>query len=195
MEQKSIYFDLNKTRPLERFRVPPGSVKRKIFGIGLSRTGTTSLTQALYMLGYKTVHCPLDAKLFDQHDAFTDTSVAVQFDALDHRYPGSKFIYTVRDEDSWLRSCRRFFTAPSRDPQLRVIRQALYRCDQFDATLFADAYKRHDLLVNEYFANRPGDLLTINICEVASSPWEAICAFLETDVPSSPFPWQNRTSK
>ena len=54
----------------------------KIFGIGLSKTGTTSLAHALELLGYKTRDYPglvhyapgdltsIDASLLDAHDAY-----------------------------------------------------------------------------------------------------------------------------
>ena len=88
----------------------------KVFGIGLSKTGTLSLTKALRILGYKTAHFPMgilalsgsgfsvDATRFDQYDALTDIPVAWAYKKLDRIYAGSKFILTTRDMDSWLRS-------------------------------------------------------------------------------------------
>jgi len=57
----------------------------KIFGIGLSKTGTTSLAEALTILGYPTKDNPglsryvkddlssIDARVLDEHVALTDT--------------------------------------------------------------------------------------------------------------------------
>jgi peroxiredoxin len=61
----------------------------KIFGIGLSRTGTTSLTEALTLLGYRTLHFPWDevtrAELYQFlacHPASAQLSVLQVADAI-----------------------------------------------------------------------------------------------------------------
>jgi hypothetical protein len=90
----------------------------KIFGIGLNRTGTTSLAKALSMLGYKakhwndTIHMidyidghwKIDYGQFDKFDAFVDTPVTRIYKELDKHYLGSKFILTTREMNSWLLS-------------------------------------------------------------------------------------------
>ena len=80
--------------------------KSKIFGIGLSKTGTTSLARALEILGYKTRDylgvtryssgdlSSIDLDEIETNDAFTDTPVPSFYRELDSRYPGSKFILT-----------------------------------------------------------------------------------------------------
>src|SRR5262249_42082869 len=76
-----------------------------VWGIGLTRTGTSSLNRALSLLGYSSVHWPTTRQLLDDHlQAATDESVAAIFKVLDFKYPGSKFILTMRDEDDWVRS-------------------------------------------------------------------------------------------
>jgi len=94
----------------------------KIFGIGLSKTGTSSLAQALAILGFRTKDYPgvaqyipgdlstLDPAMLDGHDALTDTPIPSLYPALDARYPGAKFILTVRSMDGWLKSCKKQFT-------------------------------------------------------------------------------------
>jgi Sulfotransferase domain len=100
----------------------------KIFGIGLSRTGTSSLNDALVQLGYSSVHFPSDSvtraeiarqlernerslrlSLLDEVVALTDTPVCCVYQALDAAYQASRFILTVRDEDDWLRSCEAYW--------------------------------------------------------------------------------------
>jgi len=81
----------------------------KVFGIGLSRTGTKSLTEALNMLGINVVHYPNDEttlqeliagnyefSLLNSWDGITDITVAPYYAQLDKIYPDSKFILTVR---------------------------------------------------------------------------------------------------
>ena len=81
-----------------------------IFGIGLSRTGTTSLHHAFEILGIRSAPTSV-ALLFDPDDevlglyeAFTDNPIPFLYQRLDARFPGSKFILTTRDLDDWLRS-------------------------------------------------------------------------------------------
>jgi hypothetical protein len=82
-----------------------GSPVQRVWGIGLTRTGTSSLNRALLLLGIKAVHWPTTRDLlYSDLDAATDESVSVVYKYLDCRCPGSKFILTERDEDDWLRS-------------------------------------------------------------------------------------------
>ena len=62
----------------------------KVFGIGLSRTGTTSLDVAMWHLGLTSLHNPHpersvagDFAFMDEHDAASDISIAHAFVALD----------------------------------------------------------------------------------------------------------------
>lgn len=102
-----------------------------MFGIGLSRTGTTSLTEALRMLGLRAEHFPVDPVTIEEVTAYlgsdrrgplalsclgpgglqaiTDSPVCVSLDGLDQGYPGARFVLTVRDRPAWLDSCRRYW--------------------------------------------------------------------------------------
>ncbi len=168
--------------------------KAKTFGIGLSRTGTTSLTLALEALGLSAVHFPTTMKQIKEHDAATDTPVAASFQFLDSRFPGSKFIYTVRDLPEWLESYRRFrgrrgnlFAAI---PFIVKLQRHLYGGIDFDPERFRHAYARHDAQVRGHFAERLGDLLVVDICG-GDTRWEPLCEFLGADVPDIPFPSTN----
>jgi len=169
--------------------------KAKTFGIGLSRTGTTSLTLALEALGLSAVHFPTTMEQIEEHDAATDTSVAASFQFLDSRFPGSKFIYTVRDLPEWLESCRRFWGKRQENlfaanPFIINLQRHLYGGMEFDRERFRHAYARHDAQVRGHFAGRPGDLLVIDICG-GDTRWQPLCEFLGADVPDIPFPVTN----
>ena len=96
----------------------------KVFGIGLSKTGTTSLYAALDRLGFRSgTYRHLRALGLDawfrgdfsgdplgDYDALSDLPVGAFYRQLDRRYPGSKFILTHRDRESWLASCRSYST-------------------------------------------------------------------------------------
>lgn len=170
----------------------------KIFGIGLSKTGTSSLHNALKLLGYTSVHYPLTWAAFDNHDAASDTPVVCRFKELDERYLGSKFILTIRDMRGWLQSCAyhyRHQVKLERLPvELKVIfmwhRQQVFRTVSYDPVLFEETYLRHLEHVQQYFLSRPQDLLVLNIC--AGEGWEKLCPFLGHPVLEVPFPHSNR---
>jgi len=174
----------------------------KVFGIGLSKTGTTSLYAALDRLGFRAgTYRDLRALCLDawfrgdfsedpirDYDALTDLPIGAFYRELDRRYPGSKFILTHRDRASWLESCRSYFGArPNRDdPFYRNTQIAAYGVVSFDEERFAAAYDAHLEGVTAYFAERPEDLLTLNL--FAGDGWEPLCRFLGRPRPTIPFP-------
>jgi hypothetical protein len=194
------------------------SPRSRIFGIGLSRTGTTSLDAALETLSYRTIHFPADPvtqaemmafltdggpslrlSVLDWRDAMTDTPAAATFEGLDVAYPGSRFILTVRDKESWLESCAAYW--PSRaEPYLAEHQDSegeyisavflkLFGSVGFNRDAFARGYDDYHDRVRSYFARRPSDLLTIDVS--AGDGWGPLCAFLGRPVPGRPFPRTN----
>ena len=178
----------------------------KIFGIGLSKTGTTSLAGALSMLGYKTRdyigvtrYVPHDLSTIskeelDAYDAFTDTPIPSFYRELDAAFPGSKFILTVRDTEGWLKSCKKQFTvrhAEIQNDATRRLTHDLYGCTVFDEEKFATGYAKFVEGVKDYFKNRPQDLLVLDLC--GGEGWQELCGFLGKPVLNAPFPVSNVT--
>jgi hypothetical protein len=170
-----------------------------IFGIGLSKTGTTSLFAALDRLGFRSAtyrhlrglglvewfEGKFERDYLAGYDAATDLPLAVFYPQLDERYPGSRFILTVRDRDSWLESARRHFSSQPATSFGRDVRLATYGITGFDARRFEHVYETHARNVAWYFSGRPEALLTLDI--VAGEGWEPLCRFLGCDVPDEPF--------
>lgn len=199
---------------------PASPRKPKVFGIGLSRTGTTSLTDALHLLGYSAVHFPQDAvtraevyrslacrpasvslSVLQEADALTDIPVCCLYQALDRGYPGSKFILTVREKHAWLRSCETFWrrhveSAARVVPDgpiiqyMRAMDTHLYGTFAYEAEGFSRAYDRYCAEVLEYFKDRPEDLLILDI--TTGQGWNELAPFLGLAIPQLPFPWENR---
>ena len=178
----------------------------KIFGIGLSKTGTTSLASALEMLGYRTRDYPgltryesgnlasIEAQVLEEHDALTDTPIPSFYRELDRRYPGAKFILTVRDMDGWLLSCKKQFTAKQAEKQNDAHNRLfmdLYGTTVFDDALFRRGYQRFAGGVLDYFHERPRDLLVLDVA--AGQGWKELCGFLGKPLPGLPFPKSNVT--
>lgn len=162
----------------------------KIFGIGLTRTGTTSLTQALKMLGYSSIHCPHSYAQIHYHDASTDTPVAARFPILDHKYPNSKFILTTRNKDTWIDSAASL-TRNKHDLLWKLEgRLTLWKSLIFDREKFLTGYDVHHKFVMDYFHDRPEDLLILPIEQ--ENKWDVLCSFLNKDIPQYEYPHLNR---
>ena len=171
-----------------------------ILGIGLSPTGTTSLFAALDILGYRSATyrhfrgLGLDAWLegdfsvdyLADYDAATDLPLATYYPQLDTLYPGSLFILTVRDVESWLDSARRHFTQDPGSAFGRDVRLAAYGITGFDESRFQYVYETHLENVNTYFRERTETLLTLDI--VGGEGWNKLCAFLGRPIPDVAFP-------
>jgi hypothetical protein len=191
----------------------------KIFGIGLSRTGSTSLTEALTVLGYEARHFPVDMVTQKEYRAFfeqprerleltvlksavalTDNPVSVVYPALDAAYPGSRFILTTRAKDDWLRSCERWWTNAIdpwvindwegiSGPFMTLVTTVVYGTPRFDRDRFAATYDAHLSQVADYFRGREDDLLVMDIC--AGDGWRKLAPFLGDRIPRGPFPHRN----
>jgi hypothetical protein len=164
------------------------------WGIGLGRTGTNSLCEALRILGYTFVgHNPRFEELRSLEGG-ADNGVTLHYKYLDYKFPLSKFVLTLRKLTDWLPSMEHVTTANpvrSRDEDLMIYRRmTIYETVTFDAGKFTAAYHRHHVDVRRYFVDRPHDLLEMNIIE--GDGWEKLCPFLELPVPAVPFPHLNR---
>jgi hypothetical protein len=176
----------------------------KVLGIGLGRTGTTSLARALQVLGYRTKHCP-DFYLGDDgqliispeqvrgYEALTDEPTILVYEDVDRDYPGSKFILTTRELESWLTSIQNNGDAlrehREQFPAIPVLFESLYGTPTFDREKFVASHHRHVAAVRDYFGERPDDLLEMDIS--AGDGWEKLCPFLDKQVPDRPFPKRN----
>ena len=182
-----------------------------VFGIGLSKTGTSSLDRALNMLGIPSIHYPHDAATFRQlakgdyrlsvlerYQGVTDIPVAPFYPQLDAVFPGTKFILTVRDEGRWLDSianhCQFMQEWAARDDQFRrfndFIVARVYGRHDFDRERFLHVYREHEAAVRRYFADRPNDLLVLDVC--CGNGWDLLCQFLGVSAPARAFPHANR---
>lgn len=203
--------------------------RTKIFCIGRNKTGTTSLAEALRSLGIVVGNQAWAERLaqdwgtrdFRRLFLYCQTAQAFQdmpfswpftFQALDQRFPRSKFILTVRNSaDEWYGSLTRFLAAMfghGRAPTLEDLRTADYirpgaayaynrmlydtpADDPYNKAVLTASYETHNRAVIEYFRHRPGDLLVLNVSEPEAYP--KLCAFLGRPAVSGAFPWKNKT--
>jgi hypothetical protein len=196
-----VYRNFNFGEPIELAPIPT-----RIFGVGLHKTATTSLHEALLILGYNSAHWKTahwakaiwsevatfgKSSTLEQSYALSDLPISVMYQELDQAYPGSKFILTIRDEDAWLGSVRKHWDAninPFRktwdnDPFSHYIHKQIYGRRDFDPETFLARYRQHNAGVIEYFKNRPNDLLVFS-----SNNWKPLCGFLGNPIPEVPYP-------
>ena len=88
----------------------------KVFVVGLSKTGATSLTVALSQLGYISHHWsnPLTYRMLRAHDAdlydiLSDIRVVDLLSELPERYPQARFILSTRRCTNWVEVMRRHY--------------------------------------------------------------------------------------
>lgn len=168
----------------------------KVFGVGLSKTGTVSLTAALKRLGYRAKHYPplfQVIELSKEFDALTDTPVIVFMEALDRLWPDARFVLTVREEESWIDSLRRHY---AKKPVERIMkwklwnRRCVYGMNGFTEAHFRQVRAAHEARVKALFEGRRDKLLTLDVC--GGEGYGTLCPFLGQRVLDEPFPHKNR---
>jgi hypothetical protein len=179
--------------------LPNPDKNTKIFCIGLSRTGTKSLTVALYILGYNVIHYPSDKQslkdlidgnynfsVLKDYDGISDITVSPYYAQLYKQFPNSKFILTVRNKQDWLRSFEKHWSdrPPFNDPNQnktymkvrRLLRASVYGTYKFNRERMAYVYDLHKKNVKDFFRNKPRSLLVLNIFQ--KKAWKKLCKFL-----------------
>jgi hypothetical protein len=191
-----------------------------IFGIGLNKTGTTTLGHACEQLGFKhlgwvkagspdSLRVPFDSrdlmKAWDRGDTKYLVDVARDFDIvedwpwplvwreMDEAFPDARFVLTRRSSvDLWLKSQRRHVDA-SWGGGYRM-RAKIYGTVRPEDGLegYKGIYEGHLAQVRDYF-NGSGRLL--EVCWDEGDGWPELGGFLGVPVPDVPFPHSNRTGE
>jgi hypothetical protein len=181
----------------------------KIFGIGLPKSGTTSLHRAAQILGLRSIHFPDDGvtlaqvrrgdyrlEVMARCDIISDVPIPAIFPQIDHAFRGAKFILTRRPLGPWLASHEkaRFNQDRPKPGSLRDFYLALlYGVTDFNAERFTWVYENHHAKVRRYFAGeRAGDLLTIDV--TAGEGWARLCALSRPAGAGPALPHENRAA-
>ncbi len=176
----------------------------KIFGIGLPKTGTSSLGRCFEILGLSKAPYNLELinnvaggerqgldEMVAKYDSFEDWPWPVLYQELDQAYPEARFILTLReDEHVWLRSLQKH-TARNTQANSKWLREKFF--GHQDPWQGGDHYKafyrKHEEEVKCYFSGRPEKLLIVNW--ESGDGWAELCAFLGYPVPDIDFPHIN----
>lgn len=174
----------------------------EIFGIGLSKTGTTSLYAALGILGFRSgtyrhmkalgledwFKGDFSTDYLGDYDAVTDLPIGSFYPQLFHRYPGSKFVLTVREKNAWMKSCQPWHgQLPDADDEFaRSTRLATYGSEAYNAVRFEFVYQAHMTNVKWFFRKNLNSILVLDV--IGGQGWEALCPFLGLNEPEVEFP-------
>jgi Sulfotransferase domain len=177
-------------------RTTGGRLRAKVFCIGFHKTGTSSLRDALGLLGYRVtgpngtrdpdIATNLESmvdELAETFDAFQDNPWPLVYRRMDARYPGSKFILTVRDEASWIESNAAHFA--DTDTPMRTLIYGVGH-PRGNEEIYVERMRRHNAEVREYFRDRPDDLLVMDVA--TNADWPTLSGFLGLPIPPVPFP-------
>ena len=168
----------------------------KVFCVGYRRTGTSSFSEAMKILGYK--HCTWDPVVWDWYkrgkfrtilrhakyfDSFDDLpwSIIDFVKIIDKTFPNSKFVLLERDPDEWIISFEKFKI-------------------KLGGSCFNEEYKKlriemfieRNNLIKTCFCNRPRDFLEINVA--GDDSFERLCHFLGLEAIQAEFPHLNKSS-
>lgn len=176
---------------------------RKVFCIGYHKTGTSTLSKALRILGYSVTGpngnrdpdiqnnlYSLVYALSYQYDAFQDNPWPLVYREMDRLHPGCKFILSVRDTNEWIESQVRYFGCKT-----TPMREMIYGrgCPAGNEELYIETYEQHNKNVKDYFKNRPNDLLVIDVTK--NDAWDELCNFLDEPKPNTTFPHANSAKR
>jgi len=115
----------NPLRWISGLRATGSDTTQKVFAIGSNKTGTTSLKEALRLMGLHVApQYPAEllaerawrgdlrplARFIRRYDAFKDVPFSNRdvYARVDSLFPGSKFILTIREPESWFNSISRY---------------------------------------------------------------------------------------
>ena len=186
----------------------------KIFGIGLNKTGTSSLGRFFEKCGYKMhedyscikINMALDLQnninmdkstllldIADNYDVFEDWPWPLIYKQCLERYPDSKFVLTIRaDAEEWFRSlyyhCKKL--GPTR--QIKSV-YGHYTPNHETKKDFIEYYKRHNAKAVEFFKDKPGKLLILSTKTDDSKKSAILAKFCDSDKLSNiPYPNANK---
>ncbi len=178
--------------------------KEKVFVIGFQKTGTTSLENALKLLGYKVdggdknlmkfettfeLKAYIKSKL-ENFDAVQDMPWPLFYKELYELYPTAKFILTYREPKSWIKSVVKYF-ASMKIP----LHQKIYEvpCAEGYEDKYLEVYETFNQSVLEYFNNKDNFLYM----ELGKNyDYKTLCTFLNIeDIPEGNFPKSRSNSQ
>ena len=99
-------------------------------------------------------------------DFFHDVPYSFNYKLINEQYPGTKFIFTIRDENDWFNSLFNYQSIPNVvNKNLMNIVYGQYIINLKHKEEVINLYRKYNNDVIEYFKDKPDKLLVINVCE------------------------------
>jgi hypothetical protein len=181
----------------------------KVIGIGLNKTGTTTLAECLRIVGYKkhvSVRRDLLAeyrrgrldnvfKVIEDNESFTDWPFPLMYREIFSRFGDrARYILTKRVSAlKWLESLKRHSLRTLPDKHSRLLAYG-YNYPHGVEEYHLDFYERHCFEVVNFFARHNSEHLLLEVSWDAGDEWARLCEFLGKPVPEEPFPHENKNS-
>jgi hypothetical protein len=177
----------------------------KFFGIGLQKTGTTTLGDYFAACGIRRYYggdifltqCALRSnygplqKRIKEYDGFEDAPWFMVYEWLATSLPDAKFILTTRSSpDKWLESCKKH--CENYGPTYPFKQAFGYASPIGHETEFLKAYIAHIERVRQFFEPQPDRYLEVCIEDLAAH--DNIVHFLGGESDGIPRIWSNRGS-
>ncbi|PMD31541.1 hypothetical protein L207DRAFT_442099 [Hyaloscypha variabilis F] len=189
------------------------AVPMEVLCLGMGRTGTQSLADALPILGIKPIYHMRDVRKNEHNAAWQallerklagDKITTEDFDAilgnfagttdwpaltyaeeLMDAYPNAALILTVRSEDAWLTSMNStLFTMPSSGFFPLFTNYHFGPAEERTNEIKKAGFREHNENVKKWARERGRELLVFEVKE----GWEPLCRFLGKSVPEEGFP-------
>jgi hypothetical protein len=140
-----------------------------VINIGYGNAGTSSLNEALNILGYSSTH-EADGDVF--YDNILETMI--------EQYPEEYYVYTKRNYRNMYKSARRMAINYGYE------RPPLFTSwikDQKEKQLYIESVLKNNLDLN---------VLEFNVCDEGHG-WNELCIFLNEEIPNGKFPHLNKS--
>lgn len=196
----------------------------KVIGLGLNKTGTTTLGACLKVLGYNhfspkpvarkgrpgvggnarrdllrlyrrgKVGCVLDQ--MDRHDSFEDWPYPLMYREIwAHFGDKARYILTTRiTPETWLRSLEAHSLFAHPIRNSRKLAYG-YRYPQLAPEKHLEIYAAHNADVRQFFSDVGRPDLLLDLCWERGDGWPELCGFLDLPVPDMPLPRSNVTAR
>ncbi|MBS9781978.1 MAG: glycosyltransferase, partial [Gammaproteobacteria bacterium] len=185
----------------------------RVIGIGLNKTGTTSLGIALELLGftqhqswntdkvidYASGNIDKMLKFTENYNNLEDMPWFLIYKELDEYYDDAMFVLTTRKTDEiWYKSqCKHYdknMALEGYKEETPITNKIVYGYENPNEhkKAYIEKYNQHNQEVRAYFQGKDN---FIEMCFENGDGWEKLCHFLGKDIPNIPFPNLNKAQK
>jgi hypothetical protein len=164
-----------------------------VINLGLPKTGTVSMKEAMNKLGFKIVNprrwdiIKYKKLLKDNSYISSDLARMLPFKEINENFD-VKFIQTIRNEKDWYNSIANTHNRSNHTTSIRNLILFWEVNPQDNKDLFIPRYNKLNKKVIKYFKDKDNFIQM----DLNKDGWNKLCNFLELPIPDIPFPNENR---